>query len=189
MNLVKRLSQHGVDRFKRGKGCEAQRGKAVWQHQSDAKQGALRDLTFRTEANMQAVNMLIDSPPWRPNWSLLSACARRSQRPTRSGTSISPQFLRRRSSVRDGISVKLGSYRALTLVYNVLRFQRMYQWVLLLYVWTRTLNENWPAWPSERAAARARSRVKRCAANFPSSDSGLCAAKRCPTRQLHAIGP
>src|SRR6266446_4601295 len=62
MNLVKRLFQHGVDRFKRGKGCEAQRGKAVWQHQSDAKQGALRDLTFRTEANMQAIYMLIDSP-------------------------------------------------------------------------------------------------------------------------------
>src|SRR6266446_231209 len=79
MNLVKRLFQHGVDRFKRGKGCEAQRGKAVWQHQSDAKQGALRDLTFRTEANMQAINMLIDSPSWRPNWWLLSVCARRSQ--------------------------------------------------------------------------------------------------------------
>src|SRR4029077_15058116 len=62
MNLVKRLFQHRVDRFKRGKGCEAQRGKAVWQHQSDAKQGALRDLTFRTEANMRAINMLIDSP-------------------------------------------------------------------------------------------------------------------------------
>src|SRR6267378_2384720 len=62
MNLVKRLFQHGVDRFKRGKGCEAQRGKAVWQHQSDAKQGALRDLTFRTEANMQASYMLMDSP-------------------------------------------------------------------------------------------------------------------------------
>src|SRR6266446_1924352 len=62
MNLVKRLFQHGVDRFKRGKGCEAQRSKAVWQHQSDAKQGALRDLTFRTEANMQAIYMLIDSP-------------------------------------------------------------------------------------------------------------------------------
>src|SRR5258708_13839380 len=62
MNLVKRLFQHGVDRFKRGKGCEAQRGKAVWQHQSDAKQGALRDSTFRTAANMQAFNMLIDSP-------------------------------------------------------------------------------------------------------------------------------
>src|SRR5258707_13556696 len=62
MNLVKRLFQHGVDRFKRGKGCQAQRSKAVWQHQSDAKQGALRDLTFRTEANMQAIYMLMDSP-------------------------------------------------------------------------------------------------------------------------------
>src|SRR5260221_886174 len=68
MNLIKRLFQHGVDRFKRGKGCEAQRSKAVWQHQSDAKQGALRDLTFRTEANMQAIYMLMDSPSWRPNW-------------------------------------------------------------------------------------------------------------------------
>src|SRR5258708_33351016 len=62
MNLVKRLFQEGVGRFKRGKGGEGQRGKAVWQHQSDAKQGALRDLTFRTAANMQAFNMLIDSP-------------------------------------------------------------------------------------------------------------------------------
>src|SRR5260221_5166268 len=76
MNLVKRLFQHRVDRFKRGKGCEAQRGKAVWQHQSDAKQGALRDRTFRTEAKVQAINMLMDSPSWCPNWWLLSACAR-----------------------------------------------------------------------------------------------------------------
>src|SRR5712691_8066655 len=67
MNLVKRLFQHGVDRFKRRKGCEAQRSKAVWQHQSDAKQGALRDLTFRTEANVQAINMLMDSSSWCPN--------------------------------------------------------------------------------------------------------------------------
>src|SRR5216684_629597 len=81
MNLVKRLFQHGVDRFKRGKGCEAQRGKAVWQHQSDAKQGALRDLTFRTEANMQAIDMLIDSPSRCPHRWLLSVCARRSQKP------------------------------------------------------------------------------------------------------------
>src|SRR5712664_2936537 len=83
MNLVKRLFQDGVDRFKRGKGCEAQRSKAVWQHQSDAKQGTLRDLTFRNEANMQAINMLMDSPSWHPNWWLLSACARRSQSPCR----------------------------------------------------------------------------------------------------------
>src|SRR6266853_2106711 len=116
MNLVKRLFQHGVDRFKRGKGCEAQRSKAVWQHQSDAKQGALRDLTFRTEANMQAIYMLMDSPSWRPNWWLLSACARRSQRPMPSDTSISPQSPRRCSSVRDGPSAKLGSYCAPTLV-------------------------------------------------------------------------
>src|SRR5713226_3016902 len=91
MNLVKRLFQHGIDRFKRGKGCEAQRSKAVWQHQCDAKQGALRDLTFRNEANMQAIYMLIDSPSWHPNWWLLSVCARRSQRPMPPDTSTSPQ--------------------------------------------------------------------------------------------------
>src|SRR5258708_21266399 len=116
MNLVKRLFEHGVDRFKRGKGCEAQRGKAVWQHQSDAKQGALRDLTFRTAANMQAINMLIDSPSWCSNWWLLSVCARRSQRLMPPDTSISRQSPRRCSSVCDGLSVKLGSYCAPTLV-------------------------------------------------------------------------
>src|SRR3989442_853865 len=109
MNLVKRLFQHRVDRFKRGKGCEAQRGKAVWQHQSDAKQGALRDLTFRTEANTQAINMLIDSPSWCPNWWLPAALGE-----------SSPQSPRRCSSVRDGLSVKLGSYCAPTLVLQCL---------------------------------------------------------------------
>src|SRR6266481_5680895 len=119
MNLVKRLFEHRVDRFKRGKGCEAQRGKAVWQHQSDAKQGALRDLTFRTEANMQAINMLIDSPSWCPHWWLLSVCARRCQSPRRRTPRPVPNP-RRGSSVRDGLSVKLGSYCAPTLVLQCL---------------------------------------------------------------------